>query len=102
LMQYDGGRSDVPMLDHVVRLAFEYFGPAAAAGTTLTRFDPTTFADGPWVEDASRRLLDADVLRVSEVRIALRLETTATSLRRLVPDEEIVFHVALRNSPFAR
>src|SRR6185369_7909023 len=26
LMQYDGGLSDLPMLDHVVRLSFDYFG----------------------------------------------------------------------------
>ena len=102
LMQYDAGRSDVPVLDHVVRLAFEYFGPASAAGTALVRFDPAAFLDGPWVEDATRRRFDADLLRVSEVRIALRLEATAASLRRLVPDEEIVLHVALRNSRLAR
>ena len=41
--------------------------------------------------------LDTDLLRVSEVRIDIRLEATASSLRRLVPDEEIVLHVALRN-----
>jgi hypothetical protein len=36
------------------------------------------------------------------VRIDIRVEATAPSLRRLVPDEEIVLHVALRNSSFAR
>ena len=102
LMQYDGGRSDLPMIDHVVQLAFDYFGPASAAGTALIRYDPGVLADGPWIEDAAHRRFDADLLRVSEVRIALRLEATAVSLRRLVPDEDVVLHVALRNSRFAR
>ena len=102
LMQYDGGRSDLPLVDHVVGLAFEYFGPASGAGTVLVRFDPAVFLDGPWMEDASHRRFDADLLRVSEVRIALRLEATAPSLRRLVRDEDVALHVALRNSRFAR
>jgi hypothetical protein len=36
------------------------------------------------------------------VRVHLRFEATARSLRHLVPDEDIVLHVALRNSRFAR
>jgi len=102
LMQYDGGRSDLPMIDHVLGLAFEYFGPSSAAGTALVRFDPGVFLDGPWVEDDAHRRFDEDLLRVSEVRIALRLEATAAPLRRLLPDEDVVLHVALRNSRFAR
>ena len=102
LMQYDGGSSDLPMVDHVVRLAFEYFGPASLPGTPLVRFDPSILVDGPWSEDASHRRFDTDLLRISEVRIDMRVEATAPSLRRLVPDEQIVVHVALRNSRFAR
>jgi len=102
LMQYDGGGSDLPMIDHVVRLAFDYFGPESLPGTPLVRFDPAVLVDGPWSEDASHRQFDADLMRISEVRIHIRIEATAPSLRRLVPDEEIVLHVALRNSRFAR
>ena len=38
LMQYDGGRSDLPMIDHVVRLTFDYLAPASVRGprTPLT------------------------------------------------------------------
>jgi hypothetical protein len=97
LMQYDGGLSDLPMIEHVVRLAFEYFGAASAADEALVRLDPGVLIDGPWSEDASHRLFDNDVRRIREVRILIRLETTAPSLRRLVPDEEMVVHVALRN-----
>ena len=96
LMQYDGGVSDLPMVEHVVRLTFDYFGPVSSADQSLVRFDPGILADGPWSEDASHRLVDTDLLRISEVRIDIRLEATASSLRRLVPDEEIVLYVALR------
>jgi hypothetical protein len=96
LMQYDGGFSDLPMLDHVVRLSFDYFGPATAGGP-LARFEPATLVDGPWIEDAAHRRFDADLLRVREVRALIRLESTDPFLRRLVPDEEIVLHMAMRN-----
>jgi hypothetical protein len=102
LMEYDGGHSDLPLIDHVVRLAFDYFGPASLPGTPLVRLDPGILVDGPWADDASHRRFDTDLLRVSEVRIDIRLEATAPSLRPLVPDDESVFHVALRNSSFAR
>ena len=98
LMQYDGGLSDLPMLDHVVRLSFDYFGPAASGGP-LVRLEPATLVDGPWIEDAEQRTFDADLLRVREVRASLRLESTDPWLRRLVPDEEIVLHIAMRNIP---
>ena len=95
LMQYDGGISDLPMVEHVVDLAFEYFG-ADASGGTLIRIEPAMFVDGPWTEDASHRRVDADVQRIRDVRVFIRLEATASSLRRLVPDEDITFDVALR------
>jgi hypothetical protein len=98
LMQYDGGLSDLPMLEHVVRLSFDYFGPATTGGP-LVRLEPATLIDGPWIEDAAHRIFDADLLRVREVRALLRLESTDPWLRRLVPDEEIVLHMAMRNIP---
>jgi hypothetical protein len=101
LMQYDGGLSDLPMLDHVVRLSFDYFGLSTPGGA-LVRLEPATLVDGPWIEDAQRRMYDADLLRVREVRALLRLESTDPLLRRLVPDEEIVLHIAMRNVPDVR
>ena len=97
LMQYDGGLSDLPMIDHVVRLSFDYFGAATASGP-LVRLEPATLIDGPWIEDAAHRVFDADLLRVREVRALVRLETTDPLLRRLVPDEEIVLDMAMRTS----
>jgi hypothetical protein len=96
LMQYDGGLSDLPMLDHVVRLSFDYYGFAASGGP-LVRLEPSTLVDGPWSQDVGQRLFDTDLLRLREVRVLLRLEGTDPLLRRLVPDEEIVLHVATRN-----
>ena len=101
LMQYDGGLSDLPMLDHVVRLSFDYFGLSTPGGL-LVRLEPGTLVDGPWMEDAQRRMFDADLLRVREVRVLLRLEGTDPLLRRFVPDEEILFHIAMRNCSAAR
>ena len=96
LMQYDGGLSDLPMLDHVVALSFDYFGFSEPGGP-LVRLDPATLVDGPWSDDIAPRVFDTDLLRIREVRILLRLESTDPLLRRLVPDEEIVLHVATRH-----
>jgi hypothetical protein len=96
LMQYDGGLSDLPMLDHVVRMSFEYFGPLLPGGP-LVRVSPDALVDGPWAQDPQHGMFDADLLRVREVRVLLRLEGTDPLLRRLVPDEELVLHVAIRN-----
>jgi len=96
LMLYDGGASDLPMVEHVVGLAFDYFG-ADGAGRSLVRIDPGLLIDGPWSEDALHRRVDADVARIRDVRVSIRLEATAPSLRRLVPDEDITFDVALRS-----
>ena len=99
LMRYDGGLSDLPMLDHVVRLSFEYFGPATASGP-LVRLEPATLVDGPWIEDVAHGgAFDADLLRVREIRALLRLESTDPLLRRFVPDEEVVLIMAMRNIP---
>jgi hypothetical protein len=80
LMQYDGDRTDLPVVDHVVSLAFEYVGYP----------------------------------RTRRVRVTLRVEAAAASLRgpagllfaragtstaaeRFVPDREMQFDVAPRN-----
>lgn len=98
LMQYDGGLSDLPLLDHVVRLSFEYFG-LDIPGLSLVSLPPAALVDGPWTQDRQGRVFDADLLRVREVRILLRLEATDPLLRRFVPDEQMVVHVAVRNLP---
>lgn len=97
LMVYDGGVSDLPMIEHVVRLTFDYLGISSPTSASTALLDPAVLVDGPWVEDASHRLFDADLTRVRAVRLSARFECTAPSLRHLVPDESVVMSVALRN-----
>ncbi len=80
LMQYDGDRTDLPVVDHVVKLAFEHVG------------DPRT-----------RRVRVR--LRMEAASVSLRgpagpLFTnagTSTTAERFVPDREVQFDVAPRN-----
>jgi type II secretory pathway pseudopilin PulG len=88
LMQYDGRQTDLPVVDHVAGLAFEYFGDAGM-------IDPATLTDGPWRHDPSGRTFDADLLRIRDVGVTLRIRSALGA--RLVPDMEIRFHVAPRN-----
>jgi hypothetical protein len=106
LMQYDGLQTDLPVIDHVAGLAFEYFGdpraPQLVANDDPTPdgdpipLDPAILADGPWWEDQSGvASFDADLLRLQYVRVKLRIRSALGP--RLVPDLEIEFRVALRN-----
>ncbi len=178
LVHYDGHVTDMPVVDHLVGLQFEYFGdpsppmllpgvdlhaeqgpwttygpkppPAGVddpvdgwpAGENCTfalvegmqvprltalpgafssvRLDPSMLSDGPWCPDAaSPGRFDADLLRIRRVRVVLRFEAAADSLRgpasalfarggtstsaqRLVPDVEVRFDVTPRNLNLAR
>ena len=88
LMEYDGQSSDLPLVDRVVRLSFDYFG---GDGTTIS---PALLQDGPWLRDAAGRPFDADLNRVRSV--AVRLAVRSALGARLVPDIEVHFRAALR------
>jgi hypothetical protein len=109
LIQYDGtGNADVPVLDHVVGLAFDY-GIA-----------PSELTDGPWRPDAaSADRWDVDLLRIRTIGVTVRLEAalaglrgpagvlfanrgTATNPHVWLPDQEIRFHVSPRNLSLRR
>ena len=117
LMQFDGRLTDLPVIEHVVGLAFDYFADpeADSPALALIKLDPAILTDGPWLKDASGRFFDRDVLRIRRVHVRLRLESADPSLRgpagalfvhggfskaagRFVPDEEIEMHVSPRNS----
>jgi hypothetical protein len=115
LMQFDGSLTDLPVIEHVVGLAFDYFANPEAEREALIKLDPASLTDGPWLTDALGRSLDRDVLRIRRVDVRLRLETADPSLRgpagalfvhggfskaagRFVADEEIEMHVALRSA----
>ena len=117
LMRYDGNRSDLPIADNVVGLAFEYFAapPPGAPDPELVKLPKTELTDGPWRPDGvSPGHYDADLLRVRSVRVTLRVQIANRSYRgaagpffvhggtsnggeRYVPDQEITFDVAPRN-----
>lgn len=110
LRHYDGDRSDVPVADNVVGVAFEYFGdpepPRAPrppmgsanclydaagtlvsglgslppAGASLAPLPLAMFTDGPWCGTGSTQF-DADVLRIRKVRVILRIQAALAALR---------------------
>ena len=107
LMRYDGGASDLPVVDHVVGLGFEYFDGAGP-------IDPAALQDGPWISGGAVAPFDADLLRVRRVRATVRIEAalasmrgpagalfarggTSTSSARYAPDLEVRVDIALRN-----
>jgi hypothetical protein len=114
LIRYDDANADVPVLDHVVGLAVDYYGDPMRAGT-LTQLSAADFSDGPWLPDAaSPDRWDADLLRIRTVGVTVRLEAALAALRgpagvlftnggtaidasKWIPDQEIRFHVSPRN-----
>ena len=71
LIQYDGtDGADVPVLDHVVGLTFDYGIPRAE------------LTDGPWRPDAgSADRWDVDLLRIRTIGVTVRLEAALAALR---------------------
>jgi hypothetical protein len=110
LRHYDGYQSDVPVVDNVVGVLFEYFGepdppvsPKPPVGVANCLYDaagnqvagmstlssdggslaPLPLAilnDGPWCGGADNRF-DADLLRVKKVRITLRVQASQAGFR---------------------
>jgi type II secretory pathway pseudopilin PulG len=107
LMIYDGGRSDLPLVDHVVDLRFAYYGDPRpesvappAAGTTNCAYagsppisllanlggdgpkqmDGSVLSDGPSCGEPPFRF-DADLLRIRRVSLTIRLEAESAEFR---------------------
>lgn len=179
LMQYDGYQTDIPVVDNVVKLQFEYFGdpqpprlipnkslsdsvgpwttygpkppalnfdldgsdeyatgenctftvlngqhvPRLAvldSGVQRVKLTAAQLTDGPWCPDGtSPNRFDADLLRIRQVRVTLRVQAALAALRgpagvlfskggnstsaeRFVPDQEIQFDIAPRNMNVGR
>ena len=99
---------------HVPRLA------RLSGAANDVKLDATLLTDGTWCPDAASPVrYDADVLRVRRVRVTMRFEAAATSLRgpasvlfqrggtaasneRLVPDFETRFDATPRNLSLSR
>jgi type II secretory pathway pseudopilin PulG len=108
LMVYDGDRSDVPLVDHVVDLQFTYFADPAPAsvtppaegasncayasgappvpvladlgGTALVQLSARQLTDGPVCGLAPRRF-DVDLMRVRRIGVSLRIEAEGAEFR---------------------
>jgi hypothetical protein len=115
LRHADGAHSDVPVVDNVVALTFEYFGdpnpptlPKPPVGTANCLYDATgaplggmsilspaggtlanlplgAFTDGPWCGSGSNRF-DADLLRVRMIRVTLRVQVANATMRGRTAD----------------
>jgi hypothetical protein len=150
LRRYDGANTDVPLVDHVVGVTFEYFGdtnpplapkppltvenclydaaggyknlPVLAADEgSLARLTPAVLSDatGTDVCGAGSSEYDPDLLRIRKVKVTLRVQVAAASLRgsnpllfvnpgnaqesaRQVPDYLVSFEVTPRNLNLTR
>ncbi len=109
LMRYNGSDNDVPLVDNVVDLKFEYFGdpnppklpkpPAGEANClydvngnyanlatlapdngSLAALSSAMLIDGPMCGGGSNKF-DADLLRVRKVRVTMRVQAASASLR---------------------
>ncbi|HXT72078.1 MAG TPA: hypothetical protein VN700_20150 [Vicinamibacterales bacterium] len=92
LRHADGAHTDVPVVDNVASVAFEYFSEG------LTSLPLTAFTDGPWLGSGGNQF-DSDLLRVRLVRVTLRVQAGNPVLRgaHAVPDYTLRFDVAPRN-----
>ena len=124
LMFYDGSPSgaDVPVVDHVVALSFEYYGDPQPLddGPRLVKLAAAQLTDGPWCpDDGAADRWDADLIRIRRVAVTLRVEAAVASLRgpasalfthggtsrgghAWVPDIEVRFDISPRNLNLSR
>lgn len=92
LTRYDGASTELPLVDHVSDLRFEYFD-AAGQPIALDRF-----ADGPWIPNAvAPDRYDVDLQAVRRVRAFLRVHPARTILDIPLANLDIFVDVAPRN-----
>jgi hypothetical protein len=94
--------------------------PLGPVNGPLVKLTSAQLTDGPWCPDSTMgNRFDADLLRIRKVRVTLRVQVGAKSLRgpagtfflkagtarggeRYIPDQEISFEVTPRNLNFGR
>jgi prepilin-type N-terminal cleavage/methylation domain-containing protein len=92
LTRYDGAASEMPLVDQVSDLRFEYFD----LDGQLIVMD--RFADGPWVPDAvSADRFDADLWGIRRIRAFVRLRPARVFAAAPLADLEIATDVSPRN-----
>jgi prepilin-type N-terminal cleavage/methylation domain-containing protein len=92
LMRYDGVVTELPVVDQVSELLFEYFD-AAGLQIAIARF-----GDGPWVPDAmAADRFDADLQAIRRVRAIVRVRPVRTLVGFPLDDFEVGIDVSPRN-----
>jgi prepilin-type N-terminal cleavage/methylation domain-containing protein len=95
LTRYDGRTTDLPVVDQLAGLRFEYFD---ASGQ---RIPIERFTDGPWVPDAVRAdRFDADLLAIRRVRALVRVRPARTFVGVPLADLDVRIDVSPRNLNF--
>ena len=92
LTRYDGLLTELPLVDQITALRFEYFD-AAGVPIALERF-----TDGPWVPDAvAADRFDADLQAIRRVRAIVRVRPARTFVGLPLADLEVGVDVSPRN-----
>lgn len=92
LTRYDARTTDLPVVDQLAGLRFEYFD---ASGQ---RIPIERFTDGPWVPDAVRAdRFDADLLAIRRVRALVRVRPARTFVGLPFADLDVRIDVSPRN-----
>lgn len=92
LMRYDGVATELPVVDQVAAVRFEYFDQAGQP-IPLERF-----VDGPWLPDAvAPNRFDADLEAIRRVRALVRVRPSRVLSGVPIADIDVVIDVAPRN-----
>ena len=92
LTRYDGLLTELPLVDQVSALRFEYFD---AAGMSIPLVQ---LADGPWVPDAvAADRFDIDLQAIRRVRAVVRVRPARTFAGFPLADLEVAIDVSPRN-----
>jgi hypothetical protein len=92
LTRYDGHATDLPVVDQIVDLRFEYFD------TTGQPIALERFTDGPWVPNAvAADRYDADLDAISRVRAVVRVRPARTFAGLRIADLDVAIDVSPRN-----
>ena len=92
LMRYDGRSTDLPVVDQLAGLRFEYFD---ASGQPIAM---ARFTDGPWVPNAvAADRFDVDLLSIRRVRALIRVRPARTFVGIPLADLDVRIDVSPRN-----
>ena len=95
LTRYDGHTTDLPVVDQLSGLRFEYFDVSGQ------RIPIERFTDGPWVPDAvTADRFDADLLAIRRVRALVRVRPARTFVGVPLADLDVRIDVSPRNLNF--